>query len=106
MKKILFYISLYFTLSSCEALAPSTNKYGSAVFYTSSNSKKMRVSISNTDFNVPNTNNPENYCKNGYTGWILLKVGKHSYTITSQDGTSFKGVVDVPAEDECVWVSL
>lgn len=80
-------------LSSCEPT--ETPPAGSAVFYTTSNARKMTISISNSTFAIPVTNNPTLYCEMGYTGWILMDAGKHSYSVVVAGGGTFTGEVNI-----------
>lgn len=97
-----------FTLFSCETSTTTPNKgSGSAVFYTASNGHgRIEITISGgktnpVSFTVPVTNNPDSYCTNGWTGWVLLDVGTYNFKATAADGAQWSGTIDI-TKDVCL----
>jgi hypothetical protein len=93
MKKFLFSILVLSLFSSCETT--ETAPVGSAVFYTTSSARKMTITISKSTFAIPVTTNPNLYCEMGYTGYIVLSAGKHSYSVVVAGGGTFNGEINV-----------
>lgn len=94
-------------LSSCELTeAESYKGNGSAVFYTPSNTfGRIEVTVSGEKINpvsfvVPVTTNPNSYCENGWTGYVLLDVGTYKYTANSAKGNSWSGTIEI-TKDFC-----
>lgn len=79
---------------------------GSAVFYTNSNNNgTIILTIHTATFNLPVTNNPNSYCTNGYTGYVLLDVGTYNYTATGSGGKKWNGVVEI-TKGNCIKILL
>lgn len=101
-------LMMCFTLFSCEtSTAPPDKGSGSAVFYTTSNGHgRIEITISGgkinpVSFTVPVTNNPDSYCANGWTGWVLLDVGTYNFKATAADGAQWSSTIDI-TKDVCL----
>lgn len=104
------FVGLCFALFSCEENAPSKG-VGTAVFYTTSNTNgRIDITVSGngitpSTFTVPVTNNPDSYCANGWTGYIILDVATYTYKATATNGKQWNGSIDI-TKDNCLQVKL
>ncbi|MEQ1553209.1 MAG: hypothetical protein ABL929_03465 [Ferruginibacter sp.] len=104
MKKVTLILQCIFivaTMSNCKKTKPDAGS-GSAVFYTTSNVHgTIQITISGgpqnpTSFNVPVTTNPDSYCTNGWTGYVLLNAETtYTYNATAADGSRWSGTIDI-----------
>lgn len=103
-------LGLCFVLFSCEEdkISPGV---GTAVFYTTSNTNgRIDIAVSGNGitpsvFTVPVTNNPDSYCANGWTGYIVLGVGTYTYKATATNGKQWNGSIDI-TKDNCLQVKF
>lgn len=93
MRKILSLVLIWIAISGCYS---EPQKRGGAVFYTTSNSYgQITISVNGSSFIVPVSTNPDRICEMGYTGFIWLPVGSHTYKAVSQNGRTWEGTVIV-----------
>lgn len=91
---------IFFTVFSCQSTETLVSGFGTAVFYTTSNSRgRIEITIAYKNnpvsFVLPVTNDPESYCKNGWTGYVLLDIGTYTYKAVATDGTQWNGTVEI-----------
>ncbi len=101
---LILFILAVCTFAGCKKQESAGN--GSAVFYTNSNNNgTIILTVHTATFNVPKTNNPDTYCTNGYTGYVLLDVGTYTYNATRGDGKKWSGVVEI-TKGNCIKILL